>query len=128
MAPEFTIGMRAETRRAFSRDELADYAALTGDRRAGGVVPEPMIGGLFSYLLGTRLPGRGTNYMRQRLTFHDRALPGEELTAMVEVTRVRPEKALVNLATRCVAADGRLIADGEALVLVVDTEPQSIAL
>jgi 3-hydroxybutyryl-CoA dehydratase len=113
--------MRAEARRAFGAAELAAYADLTGDSRAGVGVPEPMIGALFSYLLGVRIPGPGTNYLRQRLTFHAPALPGEELTARVEVTRVRPDKALVNLATTCTGRDGRLIAEGEALVLVADT-------
>ncbi len=122
MAPEFTIGMAAEARRAFGADELAAYAALTGDRRPPEAVPEPLIGALFSYLLGTRLPGPGTNYLRQRLSFHAQARPGEELTARVEVTRVRPEKALVNLATICLGAGGRPIATGEALVLVADCQ------
>ncbi|HMQ30441.1 MAG TPA: hypothetical protein PKD53_06905 [Chloroflexaceae bacterium] len=120
MTPDFTTGMVAEARRAFGRDELAAYAALTGDGRAAGAVPEPLIGALFSHLLGTRLPGPGTNYLRQRLSFHAAALPGEELTARVEVTRVRPDKALVNLATTCRGAGGRAIATGEALVLVAD--------
>jgi hypothetical protein len=121
MTPDFAVGMSAEARRAFAAAELTAYADLTGDTRGGDGVPEPLIGALFSYLLGVRLPGPGTNYLRQRLTFHTAARPGEELTARVEVTRVRPDKALVNLTTTCHGTDGRLIADGEALVLVVDT-------
>lgn len=117
---ELTVGMRAATRRAFGAAELRAYAELTGDGRAAAAVPEPLVGGLFSYLLGTRLPGPGTNYLRQRLTFHAAALPGEQLEASVAVTRVRPDKALVNLATVCTGAGGRLIAEGEALVLAAD--------
>lgn len=116
---QLELGMRAETSRCFSSEDLAEYAELAGDR-VGGRVPEPLIGGLFSYLLGTRLPGTGTNYMKQRLTFYTGAHPGEELHASVEIIRLRPEKALVNLRTVCSGADGRLIADGEALVLVKD--------
>lgn len=122
MTPDFTVGMCAETRRAFTAAELAAYAGLTGDGRGAGV-PEPMVGALFSYLLGTRLPGPGTNYLRQRLSFHAAARPGEELTARVKVTRVRPDKALVNLDTSCTGDGGRLIASGEALVLVADCAP-----
>jgi 3-hydroxybutyryl-CoA dehydratase len=123
MATDFAPGMCAETRRAFDAAELHAYAHLTGDARAATRVPEPMIGALFSFLLGTRLPGRGTNYLRQRLSFHAAALPGEELCARVEVTRVRSEQALVNLATSCHGLGGRLIASGEALVLVADCPP-----
>lgn len=121
MALEFAVGMRAEAQKTFVMDELIAYSNLTWDTRDVGGVPEPLIGALFSYLLGVQVPGPGTNYLRQRLSFHAVAQAGEALTASVEVTRVRPDKALVNLVTVCTGADGRLIADGEALVLVADT-------
>jgi hypothetical protein len=40
------------------------------------------------------------------------------LTARVEITRLRPEKQLVDLATTCYRADGSLVASGRALVYV----------
>lgn len=43
------------------------FAGLGEVRR---VVPEPLIAGLFSTLLGVRLPGPGTNYLKQELGFH----------------------------------------------------------
>jgi acyl dehydratase len=78
------------------------------------------LGGLFSFLLGTRLPGRGTNWLKQRLVFPRPAYPGQEITARVEITRLRPEKELVNLRTTCTNPQGEIICDGEALVLVKD--------
>ncbi len=120
----FEIGQRASVGRTFTREDLEAYAALTGDRPmlAGGrpAVPGPLLGGLFSHLLGTRLPGPGTNYLKQRLEFAAPAYLGEEITATVEVVRTRPDKALVNLRTICIGADGRLICRGEALVLARD--------
>jgi 3-hydroxybutyryl-CoA dehydratase len=83
-------------------------------------VPEPLIGALFSYLLGVQLPGFGTNYLKQEMRFLAPAAPGSALTARVEVTRLRPEKHLVDLATTCRDGDGRLICEGRALVLVRD--------
>ncbi len=80
-------------------------------------MPEPLISALFSYLLGVRLPGRGTNYLKQEMTFLAEARWGASLTASVEVTRLRPEKDLVDLATLCVQADGTVICRGRALVL-----------
>jgi acyl dehydratase len=132
------IGQRAETRRTFTRADLAEYADLTGDanpifvdaeyaRRAGFeglVIPGGLIGGLFSYLLGTQLPGRGTNYLKQRLEFHAPACAGQELTASVEIVRLRPEKQLVNLRTLCYNSRGEVVCHGEALVLVSDTGKQ----
>ncbi len=83
-------------------------------------MPEPLIAALFSYLLGVKLPGFGTNYLKQELEFLAPAPLGAELVASVEITRLRPEKDLVDLATICTTADGEPIAKGRALVLVKD--------
>jgi acyl dehydratase len=131
------IGQRAETSRAFGAQDLAEYADLTGDtnpiftdvdcaRRLGltglkrPMVPGALLGGLFSYLLGTRLPGKGTNYLKQRLAFPKPAYQDQQLTASVEIIRIRPEKQLVNLSTLCVDPSGDVVCQGEALVLVRD--------
>jgi acyl dehydratase len=77
---------------------------------------------MFSVLLGTRLPGRGTGWMKQALRYPAPAYPGEKLTASVAITRLRAQKELVNLSTRIHAEDGRLVCDGAALVLVRNLE------
>jgi len=129
-------GMRASEDRVFSAADLDEYGDLTGDRNpvirddlaarargfSGRMVPGPLLAGMFSGLLGTRLPGRGTGWMKQALRYPAPAYPGEKLTASVVVTRLRADKELVNLATRVVAADGRVVCDGEALVLVRNLE------
>ena len=111
------LGQTASKRRRFSEEDLLDYRALTGDRIDLGLVPAPLIGGMFSDLLGTELPGRGTNWMKQSFRFVGAAHVGSELVATVEIVRLRPEKELVNLRTICTDASGRLICDGEALVM-----------
>jgi acyl dehydratase len=130
----FEIGQRAETRRAFTVQDLAEYTDLTGDANpiftdagyaqrmglSGPVIPGSLLGALFSCLLGTQLPGRGTNYLKQRLAFPLPAYPGEEISATVEVIHLRPEKELVNLSTVCTNPSGKAICEGEALVLVRD--------
>ena len=132
-------GMSASSTRTFSAADLDEYGDLTGDRnpifrddleaRARGfkrrIVPWPLLAGMFSDLLGTRLPGRGTGWMKQQLRYPSAAYPGEGLTATVSITRLRADKELVNLATRIDAADGRTICDGESLVLVRNLENKS---
>jgi acyl dehydratase len=122
------VGQRATVCRAFSAGEIAAYRALTGDAGlrfgppsaglAEALVPGPLLGGLFSYLLGTRLPGPGSKWLKLHLFFPAPAFAGEPITAEVEIIRLRPEKALVNLRATCVNPAGDIVCQGEALVLV----------
>jgi acyl dehydratase len=114
------IGDAEEVTRTFSARDLQDYTALSAHEVTGSEVPEPLIGALFSYLLGVKLPGLGTNYLKQETRFLALASIDEPLTARVEITRIRPDKQLVDLATTCHLADGKLIANGRALVYVGD--------
>ncbi|MDZ4255281.1 MAG: MaoC/PaaZ C-terminal domain-containing protein [Sulfuritalea sp.] len=129
-------GMSASSTRSFSAGDLDEYGDLSGDRNpifrddaearargfSGRIVPWPLLAGMFSDLLGTRLPGRGTGWMKQQLRYPSVAYPGEALTATVCITRLRADKELVNLATRVSTADGRVVCAGEALVLVRNLE------
>ena len=115
------IGDIAGISRRYSLSDLVSYSHLSGlESHVPTQVPEPLIGGLFSYLLGVKLPGFGTNYLKQEMEFIAPAQADLELTATVEITRIRAEKHLVDLATRCVDETGREICRGRALVLVKD--------
>ncbi|TYC75700.1 phosphate acetyltransferase [Stappia sp. BW2] len=115
------VGARAQVRRRYTEEDMLGFAQLAGEGTEVPVsVPGPLIGGLFSYLLGVELPGRGTNYLKQSLEFVAPAPVGEILTASVTITRLRPEKHLVDLETICEAEDGTRICQGRALVYVED--------
>lgn len=115
------VGDRASTTRVFAARDAAAVAELAGlDLVADGLVPEPLVGGLFSYLLGRELPGFGTNYLKQEMRFRRPVLVGEPVTATVEITRIRPDKQLVDLETTCTDAAGEVLCEGRALVLVQD--------
>jgi 3-hydroxybutyryl-CoA dehydratase len=116
------IGDKVSVTRTFSAQNLLDYTSLSGHEVSGGKIPEPLIGALFSYLLGVKLPGLGTNYLKQETRFQASAVIGEILTAEVEITRIRPAKQLVDLATTCRRPDGVIIASGRALVYVGDVK------
>ena len=118
--PPLAIGQFAEYMRAFTPADIEALNAVSGAPLSGDTVPEALINGLFSYLLGVELPGQGTNYLKQETEFLQAAHTGETLSARVEITRLRPEKQLVDLATTCRSASGVLIARGRALVLARD--------
>jgi 3-hydroxybutyryl-CoA dehydratase len=115
------VGDKVHVTRAFTAADLAAFQLLAAQSGAAlQAVPEPLIGALFSYLLGVELPGFGTNYLKQELSFLRPAPVGAALTATVEITRLRPEKHLVDLATICTGPDGTRYCEGRALVLAKD--------
>jgi len=114
------LGDSVQVTRTFNAQHLRDYIALSGHHPRHGEIPAPLIGALFSYLLGMKLPGMGTNYLKQEARFHANARLGDVLTARVEITRLRPDKQLVDLKTTCLNSQGELIASGRALVYVGD--------
>lgn len=111
------LGRTAAVQHTVSADDVAALQALAGGPEPAGTVPAPLLAGLVSRLLGVDLPGRGTNYLRQRLWLPDPVEVGTAVTASVQVTRLRPDRRLVDLATWCRTADGRVALGGEALVL-----------
>ena len=123
-----TVGQHATLTRTFAAEDAAAYRSLSGDQGLFGpdptAVPGPLLAGLFSCLLGTQLPGRGTNWLKQSLTFPHPAHLDEPITATVTSTRLRPDKNLVNLQTTC-TSQGEIVCTGEALVFVQDLEGSS---
>ena len=119
------LGDSAEVTRSFSPDDLRDYTDLSGHWVAEDYVPEPLIGAMFSYLLGVRLPGSGANYLKQETRFRGSARAGDALTARVKITRIRTDKHLIDLSTTCVNSSGQLIASGRALVSARDVTTDS---
>jgi hypothetical protein len=112
-------GDRAELTRRFPREAAAVFAGLAGvDARSIAEVPEPLIAALFPHLLEGEFPGSGSKLLKLDVGFTGIAGFGEALTASVEVTRIRPEKRIVDLETVCRAGDGRQICLGRALMLV----------
>ena len=114
------IGQSATITRTFTVNDLAEYAALARIAQSPRTVPGPLLGGMFSCLLGTQLPGRGTNWLKQKLAFPASAYVVQEITATVEIIRLRPDKHLVNLRTTCTDPAGIVVCEGEALVYVQD--------
>lgn len=110
-------GQSASLERRFSDKDIYDWTQLCQLNEDWQGVPEPLIAGLFSCLLGEELPGNGTIYLEQDMTFHNTANADESLRATVTVSRLRRKGTLVNLVTQCTGRDNRLICDGEALVL-----------
>ena len=118
-----SIGQSASSTRTFTAEEIQIYSSLTGDSIFDtGCIPGPMLGGMVSNLLGTRVPGYGTMWLKQHFEFPTFAHVGEAITATVKISRFRPEKDLVYLDVRCINPHGQVVCRGETLVFVGDLE------
>jgi len=94
-------------------DANAAKVSIFGERIAHGMLSA----GLISAVLGTRLPGPGTLYMRQSLRFAAPVKIGATVTATATVTALNPEKKRATLSTVCTVGD-EVVIDGEAYVQV----------
>lgn len=131
MADNLQPGDRASTERLFSQADVAEFARLSGDDNPihldtgaalaagfdGPIVHGALVIGLFSRLLGTRLPGSGTIYLGQEIRFLRAVYPDIMVTAHVEVVAIREDKPVVTLRTWA-EASGQTVVEGTATVLV----------
>lgn len=93
-----------------------DFAASTRFKRR--LVHGMLTGGLISAVLGTKLPGPGSIYLSQSITFRAPVFINDTITATVTVSRIREDKPIVTLETVCRNQDGAVVLDGEAILLV----------
>ncbi len=127
---ELKVGETAEFSKTVSESDVYLYAGVTGDFNPAHVneayarqtffktrIAHGMLtAGFISAILGTRLPGPGTIYLRQELNFLAPVHIGDTVTARVEVIEIMAERNRVRLKTTCVNQEGAHILDGEALI------------
>ena len=92
--------------------DAAAAASIFGKRVVHGM----LVASLFSALLGVELPGKGTIYLGQTLSFKAPVFLGEKVTASVEITEIREGKSIAKLRTLCVNDKGVTVIEGEATV------------
>jgi acyl dehydratase len=126
-----TVGEQASVMHAFSQDDIAEFARLSGDTNPvhldieaaremgfpGTIVHGMLAAGLISRLLGTVLPGPGTIYLSQHLRFRRPIAPDSTVVASVEVVSRRDDKPIFELVTT-VSVGGDTAIEGNATVLV----------
>lgn len=130
---ELRVGMSAEHSRTITEADVKAYAGVIDDfnpvhldeefaaktQFKGRIAHGMLVGGLFSGVLATQLPGPGTIYLNQSLRFTRPVLLGDTVTARVEVVEILPKRR-VRLTTVCRNQRGETVIDGEATVLVPD--------
>lgn len=86
---------------------------MFGERIAHGMLTASFI----STVLGTHLPGPGTIYLGQELSFKRPVKFGDTIEAKVEVIEKIVEKNRLILRTTCTNQHGEIVIDGKATVM-----------
>ena len=132
MVNTLKVGDRATITKTFSEVEVFQFAEISTDRnplhldkdfgRASifgqRVVHGMLVASLFSGLIGMELPGSGSIYLGQSLSFKAPVSIDEPVTASVEVIKIREDKPIVTLRTICINSVGNTVIEGEAVVKV----------
>lgn len=127
---QIKIGDRAEFAKTVTETDIYLYAGITGDFNPAHVnetyakntffktrIAHGMLtAGFISAILANQLPGPGTIYLKQELSFLAPVRIGDTITGCVEVLELIGEKNRIRLKTSCTNQDGVVVLDGEALV------------
>jgi len=127
---DLKIGDTAEFSKTVSESDIYQFAGITGDFNPAHInedyakktffktrIAHGMLSaGFISTVIGTKLPGTGSIYIQQNLSFLAPVRIGDTITARVEVIEIIAEKKRVRLKTICINHEGTQVLDGEAVV------------
>jgi acyl dehydratase len=125
-----SVGDRAHRTRTVLESDIERFTEISGDRnplhydedlarrsRFGRVIVQGGVtSGLLNAVVAEDLPGPGSVFLHVNWSFRAPVGPGDTITAEVEVTGVRTDKPIYELATTITNQDGVVVLDGTALV------------
>ncbi len=127
---ELKIGDKASFEKTITEVDISLFAGISGDfnplhinleavkktkykkRIAHGLLTASLI----SAVIGTKLPGIGTLYLKQDLGFLAPVFVGDTIKAVVEVKEINVDRNTAVLHTFCLNQDGIIVIDGTAIV------------
>ena len=121
------IGQRARRTQTVTAREVELYAQITGDRnplhfdadfaartRFGRLVAQGGIAsGMLNALVAMDMPGAGTVFLSQTLTYKAPTYLGDTLTAEIVVVSLKPDKPVCQLGATITNQDGTVLLEGE---------------
>lgn len=127
---EIAVGESASFARTFSQQDIDLFAVISGNVNPAHMGPAfastdafhkviahgMLTAGLISTVLGTRLPGPGTVYLGQNLSFLKPIDIGDTITATVTVKKKCPEKSDLELDCLCTNQRNETVVSGAAFV------------
>jgi 3-hydroxybutyryl-CoA dehydratase len=130
------VGDSAQRTRTITDADIQAFAAASGDEnpvhtdaayaattRFGRPIAHGMLSAsLVSAVLGNDLPGPGSIYLGQTLSFKAPVYAGDTITGRVECVKFREDKSIATFRTTVTNQDGVLVLEGEAVILATQGE------
>ena len=127
---QIKVGDTAEFAKTVTETDIYLYAGITGDFNPAHVnevyakntffktrIAHGMLtAGFISAIIANQLPGPGSIYLKQDLSFLAPVHIGDTITGRVEILELIPEKNRVRIKTTCSNQDGVIVISGEGLV------------
>jgi acyl dehydratase len=124
---DLKVGQRARRTQTVTAREVELYAQITGDRnplhfdadfaartRFGRLVAQGGIAsGMLNALVAMDMPGPGTVFLSQTLTYKAPTYLGDTLTAELEVLSLKPDKPVCQLRATITNQEGTVLLEGE---------------
>ncbi|HEX9702235.1 MAG TPA: MaoC family dehydratase [Rhodospirillales bacterium] len=128
---ELSEGMSDVYAKTITDADVITFAGISGDTNPvhlnhefasatmfeGQVAHGMLTASFISTVIGTKLPGPGCIYVGQNLRFKAPVKVGDTVTAGCTVTRLIPEKHMIEMDTVCTVGD-RVVLEGQAIVMV----------
>jgi acyl dehydratase len=135
------VGQKAQQSRLVTARDIELFTEISGDRnplhydeevaratRFGGIVVQGgVISAILNAVVAEDLPGPGTVFLQVNWSFKAPVRPGDTITGEVEVTNVREDKPVTELATRVLLADGSVVLEGSAVCYTMPSLDQVTA-
>jgi len=132
------IGDSAEFSKTVTEADIYGFASITGDFNPihidesyaqKSIFKSPIAHGILSAgfisaVIGNKLPGPGTVYLKQELNFRFPIHIGDTITARVEIIDVDVAAQVVTLLTTCRNQNEVVVLDGQALVKLPRSSPK----
>ena len=123
------VGDKAQRSRDVTSRDIELFTEMSGDRNPlhydeeaakatrfeGIVVQGGVTSAILNAVVAEDLPGPGTVFLQVDWGFKAPVRPGDTITGEVEVTKVREDKPITELATRVMTGDGTLVLEGNAV-------------
>jgi 3-hydroxybutyryl-CoA dehydratase len=128
---ELRLGDRAETVNHVTEETGVKFADVSNDHNPvhldeayaaatpfkGRIAHGMLLAAYISAVLGNDLPGPGSIYVNQTLSFKAPVRYGDTITTTVEVVELIPERNRSKFRTTCTNQNGQVVLEGEATIL-----------